>query len=88
MCPCFEGHANIIFQHDGSPSQLGTVMRQPLITQSRGGRSSWPPRSPDLTPLDFWCVGWRYLKYNLYSSNVVLLQQFLGRISESVAAVT
>ena len=23
----------------------------------RGGPTAWPPRSPDLTPLDFFCMG-------------------------------
>ena len=33
----------------------------------RGGPVEWPPRSPDLTPLDFFL--WGYLKFRVYRNN-------------------
>ena len=49
------------FQHNDAPPQFAGVVRdhlnrcfgQRLI--GRGGPIAWPPRSPDLRPLDFFC---------------------------------
>lgn len=49
----------IIFQHDGAPPHYSNNVRNFLNTTfgdrwiGRGGPHPWPPRSPDLTPLDF-----------------------------------
>jgi len=51
----------IYFQQDGAPPHYGVIVRQYLneVFQDRWiGRRviyEWPPRSPDLTPLDFFC---------------------------------
>ena len=50
---------NIIFQLDGAPPHLGLHVRDALDREypnrwiGRDGPTSWPARSPDLTPLDF-----------------------------------
>ncbi|KAJ4443753.1 hypothetical protein ANN_05531 [Periplaneta americana] len=44
----------------------------------RGGVISWPPKSPDLTPLDYWMWGW--LKSEVYKSKVEIGKEFLARI--------
>lgn len=47
------------FQQDGAPAHYSRVAREYLDQQypgrwiGRGGPVAWPPRSPDLTPLDF-----------------------------------
>lgn len=47
------------YQQDGAPAHFSTIARTWLNTEFRGrwiGRAGpvlWPPRSPDLTPLDF-----------------------------------
>jgi len=50
---------NIIFQHDGAPAHNSHIVRDYLNAQLQNrwlgtyGPIEWPPRSPDLTPLDF-----------------------------------
>jgi len=50
--------SNIIFQHDGAPAHNAHIIRDYLIAQFQNrwlgyGPIEWPPRSPDLTSLDF-----------------------------------
>lgn len=53
------------FQHDGAPVHFQRNVRRYLDNWlpgrwiGRGGTVSWPPRSPDLTPLDFFFMGTR-----------------------------
>lgn len=59
----------IIYQHDGAPAHrsrdavdwLDENMPQWIGTN---GEIKWPPRSPDLTPLDFFV--WPYVKHRVY----------------------
>jgi hypothetical protein len=59
---------NIIFQHDGAPAhfhnQVVNFLNQEFlgnwIGRGRGHLIQWPPRSPDLTPLDFFYGERRY----------------------------
>ncbi|KAJ4427630.1 hypothetical protein ANN_25278 [Periplaneta americana] len=44
----------------------------------RGGRIVWPPRSPDLSPIDFYL--WGYLKSLVYSSPVPNMESLRNRI--------
>lgn len=51
---------NIIYQQDGAPAHFRLDVRRWLNETmpnwiGRGGPVQWPPRSPDLTPLDFFC---------------------------------
>ena len=58
------------FQHDGAPSRYKRHVMQHLnviLPNKWNGRCStinWPPRSPDLTPLDF-CL-WGLMKCEVY----------------------
>jgi len=51
------------FQHDGAPSRYTRYVMQHLNETfpnrwiGRGSTINWPPRSPDLTPLDFLFMG-------------------------------
>jgi len=60
----------IYYQHDGAPIHSTLQVRNWLDTHFNGkwiGRFSdnpWPPRSPDLTPCDFFL--WGYLKEKVY----------------------
>ncbi|GBM96102.1 hypothetical protein AVEN_29504-1 [Araneus ventricosus] len=53
----------VIFQQDGAPPHYGNIVREFLDTTfpqrwiSRGAVMAWPPRSPDITPLDFYLWG-------------------------------
>ena len=48
------------FQHDGAPANFSVQARETLSKQfgdrliGRGFDVMWPPRSPDLSPLDYW----------------------------------
>ncbi|GBN30751.1 hypothetical protein AVEN_113322-1 [Araneus ventricosus] len=50
----------VIFQQQGAPPHYGNIVREFLDTafpqrwKGRGTVMAWPPRSPDITPLDFY----------------------------------
>ena len=52
----------------------------------RGGPTPWPPRSPDITPLDFFL--WGYVKDRVYATQVPDLETLKRRITEAIANVT
>lgn len=59
----------IIYQHDGAPAHKARDVVDWLdenIPQWIGwnGELKWPPRSPDLTPLDFFV--WPFVKHRVY----------------------
>jgi len=53
----------VVFQQDGAPPHCGLIDRDflnetfPNRWIGRNGPTTWPPRSPDITPLDFFFVG-------------------------------
>jgi hypothetical protein len=50
---------DMLFQQDGAPPHFQKEVTDFLNRkfQERGGPVSWPPRSPDFTPLDFFILG-------------------------------
>ena len=62
------------FQHDGAPPHYTRHAREYLNESfpnrwlGRGGPVAWPPRSPDLTPLDYYL--WGHMKTLLYETKV------------------
>jgi hypothetical protein len=52
----------------------------------RGGPTAWPPRSPDLTPLDIF--GWGFIKDVEYSRKVRDLADLRQSINEAVELIT
>ncbi|GBM00509.1 hypothetical protein AVEN_111737-1 [Araneus ventricosus] len=52
----------------------------------RGGPIAWPPRSPDLTPLDFFFCG--YVKDKVYSRETRAVEDLHASITAAVATVT
>ena len=65
-----ETRHNLWYQCDGAPIHNARPVKERLLELFRGkviGRNMekyWPPRSPDLTPLDFFL--WGYLKQKVY----------------------
>ena len=65
-----DSQTTIIFQQDGAPPHWGLRVRQFLdetfsdLWIGRDGPIPWPPRSPDITPLDF--LLWGYVKDIVY----------------------
>lgn len=61
-------------QHDGCPAHFARPVRDYLDTNfrerwiGRQGQISWPPRSPDLNPLDFFY--WGCLKEMVYKNDI------------------
>ncbi|KAJ4439310.1 hypothetical protein ANN_07432 [Periplaneta americana] len=75
---------HIHFLHDGAPAHFSRTARRYLDRKfpdrwiGRGGPIAWPPRSPDLNPLDFYL--WGHLKSFVYSSPVPDLESLRNRI--------
>jgi len=46
----------------------------------------WPPRSPDITPLNFFL--WRYVKDKVFSTPVLDITNLKERITDAFATVT
>ncbi|GBM34478.1 hypothetical protein AVEN_106717-1 [Araneus ventricosus] len=82
----------VIFQHDGAPPHYGNTIREFLdatFPQRWIGRCAvmaWPPRSPDLTPLDFYL--WGYVKQHVYSERINDIIHLKPRITDVIHSVT
>lgn len=79
------------YQHDGAPPHYSLLARNWLNENlpgrwiGRRGSQEWPPRSPDLTVMDFWL--WAYVKDKVYRRNCrtdVELKQSIRTILTSV----
>ena len=76
---------NLTFQQDGAPPHFRITVRSYLDEKfgerwiGRGGPTAWPPRSPDLTPLDFYA--WGYIKEYVYSEKIENREQLLHKIT-------
>jgi hypothetical protein len=74
------------FMQDGAPAHFGLQVREYLDQVfpdkwiGRRGPVEWPPRSPDLTPCDFFL--WGYLKSHVYANGPRTLQDLEQNIRE------
>ena len=66
--------SQMYFQHDGAPPHY-TIRVRELLNElfpnrwlGRDGPVTWPPRSPDLTPLDYYL--WGHMKTLVYETKV------------------
>lgn len=79
-------------QQDGAPAHNAKVVIDylnqhfPQSWLGTRGPLEWPPRSPDLTPLDFFL--WSYLKDNVYSEQSTSLNDLKERITKACKTVT
>lgn len=77
------------YQHDGAPPHATLNVRHHLNVTFRNrwigryGHVLWPPRSPDLTPLDFFL--WGDMKNHVYSVEIESIEQLRARILEAAA---
>ncbi|GBN46760.1 hypothetical protein AVEN_129868-1 [Araneus ventricosus] len=75
------------FQHDGAPAHKTSSVKQYLVEEfgeqiiGYGGFQEWPPRSPDLTPMDF--LQWGYLKQHVHATPPPTLQDLQRRITDA-----
>jgi hypothetical protein len=80
------------FQHDGAPPHWWQDVRRALNATfpgrwvGRDGPTDWPPRSPDITPLDLFL--WGYVKDRIYATKVRDIRDLRARIVEAVGTVT
>jgi len=58
----------------------------PGSSVGRGGPTAWPPRSPDLTPLDFFA--WGFIKDVVYRRKVRHLADLRQHSIEAVELIT
>ncbi|KFM71819.1 hypothetical protein X975_22357, partial [Stegodyphus mimosarum] len=81
----------VFSQKDGAPPHWGTIVHTSLNDHfigrwiGREGRIPWPPRSPDITPLDFFILG--FVKNNVYRRSVPNIDDLKARITTAVASV-
>lgn len=82
----------VIFQQDGAPPHYKKRVRSALNARfparwmGRAGPIAWPPRSPDITPLDFFL--WGYVKNLVYSEKIRDIDHLRQRIVAAVESVT
>lgn len=75
---------NFWYQLDGAPAHSSEVVYLELCRMFEdrwigpNGPWRWPPRSPDLTPLDFYL--WGYIKSKVYFSPVNTREELLERV--------
>lgn len=80
--------ANTWFQQDGAAPHYGLNVRAylnnifPSRWIGRRGEIEWPPRSPDLTPLDFFF--WGYLKDRVYRNKPASIEELKQNIRDEV----
>ena len=76
-------NGSLIFQQDGAPPHFSHHVRDFLNQHYQGwigraGTIAWPPRSPDLTPLDFYL--WSHIKSIVYSEEIASCEQLKEKI--------
>ena len=82
----------IIFQQDGAPPDWSSDVRRfldatfPNRWLGRDGRTPLPPRSPDITSLDFFL--WGYVKDKVFSTPVPDITNLKARLTEAFATIT
>jgi len=84
--------ANIMFQQDGAPAHNSRIVTNYLTERfgenwlGTNGPIRWPPRSPDLTPMDFSI--WAYLKEKVYASTPQTLEILEDRIRQAIQNIS
>ena len=76
--------SQMYFQHDGAPPHYSRLVREylyasfPNLWLGRLGPVAWPPRSSDLTPLDYYI--WDHMKTLVYETKVDSRAELHARI--------
>lgn len=85
-------YASTFFQQDGAPPHFGRNVREFLNNTfpnrwiGRGGTIEWPPRSPDLSPNDYFL--WGHLKNRVYTTKPQDLADLQRRILDEFELIT
>lgn len=81
----------VVFQQDGAPPHFALGVRNYLNQTfpdrwiGRAGPLAWPPRSPDLNPLDFYL--WGHVKTAVYRTKPRSIDELKQRITDTLAAI-
>ena len=81
----------MLSQQDGAPPHYATPVRKWLNDTfpgrwiGRRGPVEWAPRSPDLTPLDFFL--WGYMKQLVYKKTIKDLNDLRQKITRAVKSI-
>jgi hypothetical protein len=81
----------VIFQQDGDPPHWGRIVRDNLDATfpnrllGRDGPLAWPPRFPDITPIDFFL--WGYVKDKVYATMVTGVEDLKTRIRDVITII-
>ena len=95
LIPNLIGHLGldqVYFQQDGAPAHFSLQVRHfleatfPDRVIGRGCSIQWPPRSCDLTPMDFFL--WGYIKDRVYKQKCHTLDQLRGRIRRAMRSIS
>ncbi|GFU84889.1 uncharacterized protein TNCV_2128301 [Trichonephila clavipes] len=70
---------------NGNCSSLSNASVGDCRAMFNSTRYPWPPRSPDLTPADFWL--WGYLKSRVYLSGSSSLPELKDAIRREVSSI-
>lgn len=82
---------SIWFQQDGAPPHFSREVREylneifPGRWIGRRGQFEFPPRSPDLTPMDFFL--WGYLKHRVYVNKPTSIDDLKNRIEYEIQRI-
>lgn len=82
---------DLYFQQDGAPPHISRVNMDLLRGKfgesliSRNGPTAWPPRSCDLTPLDYFL--WGHVKSKVYSNHPTTLHELEANIHRAIAEI-
>lgn len=80
------------FQQDGATAHYALIVRNNLNRKfgyqwiGRGGPRTWPARSPDLTPLDFFL--WGYVKQHVFQTQPASLEDLKDRINNVIRHIS
>ena len=83
---------NTCFQQDGAPPHWGLEVRAFLDAHfpgnwiGRSGSISWPPRSPDITPLDYYL--WGKVKADVFTRKPQTVEQMKSFITQSIQGIS
>lgn len=84
-------YASMWFQQDGCPAHYARSVREYLNEEyperwiGRSGTISWPARSPDLNPIDFFY--WGAVKEQVYAKPIANVAELRQRIAEAAEYV-
>jgi hypothetical protein len=68
------------------PRHIGVGLSVTVWMLGRDGPLAWPPRSPDITPLDFFL--WGYVKDKVYVTKVTGVEDLKKRIRDVITTIT